>query len=162
MRMLKLFSIILISSSIALFGAYKADGIRKKPKTREEILQFLRFTKSEIKFGSVPVKGIFSSYCAKNADFARLLEDLQLGKDVSSTVNRHLFVLENDEREKFAFFLSTLGKSHYAQKEIDLCDGCIDFFTAKHSLLSNDELIRSSLYSKLGIVAAIAIAIILI
>lgn len=160
--MLKFSAIALISSSVALFGAYKADTTRKKPKAREEILQFLRFTKSEIKFGSVPVKNILSSFCTKSHSFSSLLSDLKSGKSAKSCVDEHLFVLEKDEREKFTQFLTNLGKSHFAQKEIDLCDGCIDFFSQKISASSPQDLSRASLYSKLGIVAGIAVAIILI
>lgn len=160
--MLKYIGIILFSCSVSAYGAYLSHNISTASKIRHELLSFTKHIENEIKYKNAPLCHAFKVFSSPTLYRYGFLEGIYNNGDYKGVVEETLFLLTKKERALICDMLYSLGKSHFSDKELSTL---IYFRQGLEDIFEDSEKIgkeRSLLYKKLGLIAALISAIILI
>ncbi len=158
--MLKVMGIVLVASSVSVYGVMCSQRIKDSAKIREEICSFIGEIERGISFGRRRlceiISGISSPLLAKSG----FLQAINNQDDCKHAVNTYLSQLTDDEKNKLIYFLSNIGKSPFSEKEILLCKEYRLYFEEKTEIAKKDAAVKAELYKKIGIICAIGCGVI--
>ena len=101
----------------------------------------------------------FSGNALKECGFTDALIN---STDIKDAVKNHLSILDKREQDMITEFLSDFGKSKSRQSEWDKCKIFADEYEALLKSSLEQRKNKAGLYRKLGIICAVATAVILI
>ena len=160
--MIKYIGIIIFCSAVSAYGAYLSHGISHALKIREELLSFIKHIENSIRYTNAPLYSIYASFTSNLLEKCGFTQVLKKESISEKDIDESLYMLSDDEKSLIYEMLQNLGKSHYTEKELSLISGCKAAFEEKSSRRQNDDKVRVLLYKKLGLIAALISAIILI
>ncbi len=158
--MIKITGIIILSVGISMYGSILSLTVKERHIIICELLSLIKAIKNGIKYGSVPLEKIYNSTALPNLEKYGFLNAIKDGTLPCSAVNTHLQMLSHEDRDNLCEFFQQIGKSSSTDAEITLCDRYIILFEQREKDSLKENLEKSVLYKKLGIVAALVAAII--
>lgn len=159
--MLKTAGVILISASLALYGVFRSHRIMDRSHLLQEICLFIRNVEQGIRFGGKNLQTILASGSfpiLNRAGFTKAAENSLYRSEAA----RLLTELNDEEKDNLSSFLINIGKSHYCEKEINLCRMHLAYFEETAEKAAAECRTKASLYRKLGIISAVCCAVILL
>lgn len=160
--MIKYAGIALVCISVSAYGAYLSSNLRNLSKVQQEIIEFLYHIQSGIRYGNSSLEMLYESFTSPLLEQYGFMKYLRDRREVCETVRDTLFILQNDEQNKITEFLSQLGKSHFSEKELNLCSSCLEFFREKQRSTAKENETKALLYKKIGLIVSLLCAILLI
>ena len=148
---IRICGIILIGCAISLFGVSKGESARKKVKYEKEYMRLLKHIESSVKYTSKPISQIISDFNSSFID----CDELQI---LPKTKDGHI---QNEHQKQLKNLFENLGKAYTRTRAESLCKIAVEAAENKVEKITKDELTKSVLYKKLGIIFGILTAIIL-
>ena len=160
--MIKILGLILVSGAVSAYGAYLSSQIRTANILRTEISDFLKHLYNGVKYTATSRERLFSGFSAKNLEKCGFLNILRLKNFSKQDFDESLYLLTAEEKNRLYDFFTNFGRSGFCDKEALFCLEYREYFDDRIKSLKNQDDIRSVLYKKLGIIAALLTAIIFI
>ena len=158
--MIKTFALLMIVSGISSCGAFLSSALTKRCMIRRETSEFLNAVLNGVRFSALPINVIADRFLKEHPKASKLC----LLKQTENSFYEYdcLKFLEISERDFVNDFLSGFGKAKCREAQLE----DIRLFIAQYDDMRKnaDEKCKtqSVLYGRLGIIFAIAFAIILI
>lgn len=162
--MIKYVGIILVSGALSMYGSLIANKVLNTGKQRRAIIELLYCIKNGVAFGKVPLENIFASFespILEKCGFLVLLKS-KYPDALVKACNCENLCLPHDEKNLLCSFASECGKSAFYENEALLCQRYIEIFEQKEKALHTEETNKAHLYSRLGILLGLVLALMLI
>ena len=160
--MLKYAGIVLVCISIAVFGVVKSEEIKKALALRKSVTELLCSIENAVSGAGKSKFDIYRDFAENSGKLSAFLEDLSSGESEKICVEKHLGSLSENDRRMLADFFSDFGKYKDCESQVKMCR----YFIKKYDRagLDNEKEQRNKilLYRKLGIIIALATAVILL
>ncbi len=160
--MIKIIGIILVSASCSLLGAILTLRVKKGAQQRGEILELFYEIKNGIEYMGENLCDIYSRFSSKRlyeCGFLDILKE-EHPQSLLNAFDSENLLLGKKELSLCREFASKLGKSTFIQSEKNLCERYTSLFEDLDKKLKEDEKTKCQLYSKLGLLLGLAIALI--
>ncbi len=162
--MLRLIGILLISVSLSLYGAYASARLAENAACRAELAELLFAVRTGIDHGALPLAEIYRSFSFRR--LARIgFDRVLLAKpdaSLADALEKAKPYLDGDVYELYADFASKLGKSGHVSAESALCDRYGALINEKEKSIRAREDVKRLLYRRLGLLAGLTAALILL
>lgn len=162
--MLKYVGIIIVSGAVSLYGAYLSSGIIQRKKTRAALLELLIYIKSNIENAALPLETIYKNFSDKYLEKSGFIEKLRSGRP-----DALYYALENTDivfdegiMELYMGVAKNIGTSAFKDVEAEKLKSTIPLIKAQTEKLDKYDDSKSELYKKLGILAGLFLAILLL
>ena len=103
--MIKFIGILLLSSSVSIYGTFMSRKVKHTQYIREDIFLLLKAIERDIKYGCIPLSRIIFSFRPKTQSVADFIDELSQGKNPSDITDTCLSLLTE------AFVISTPQRS---------------------------------------------------
>ena len=124
---MKVFGCFLVLISSVCCAYFYEKSLKASLLKYAEIIEFIKYTKSQIEYFSTPIDKIFTSFESKYINEAIK----------SKSASRNLI----KDYARLNEFFSTIGKG-YKKEESDLCDYYISYFQDEYSKIANELPIK--------------------
>ena len=160
--MLKYAGIVLVCISIAVFGVVKSEEIKKALALRKSVTELLCSIENAVSGAGKSKFDIYRDFAENSGKLSAFLEDLSSGESEKICVEKHLGSLSENDRRMLADSFSDFGKYKDCESQVKMCRYFIKEYD--RAGLDNEKEQRNKilLYRKLGIIIALATAVILL
>ena len=158
--MLKYAGLVLVCVSIALFGVVKSEEIKKALILRKNLTQLLYSMENAVSGSGKSKYDIYRDFSESSPMLCSFLSDLAEGKDEKATVEKHLGALSKSDRKMLCDFFSDFGKYKDCESQVKKCRYFINEFERIGQENEKEQRNKMLLYKKLGIIFALATAVI--
>ena len=162
--MIKYIGIMLISGALSMYGAFAAARIRTRAAQRKGLIGLLHSIKSGIEFGGAPLEEIYGVFECSALEKSGFCEILRRGSPDSFENAMQCPGLRLGEKEYALFceYAAKCGKSSSIQNEKQLCERYISLAQNLDDGLCREENSKCALYTRLGVLAGLTAALILL
>ncbi len=161
--MIKIVSIIFVSSAVSLYGMFAASSIRKAANQRKGLIELLYAIKSGIEYTGEDLCEIYRTFNNTYLEECGFCTILKSNSADSLRLALESGCLKIGETEKVLFyeFSKKCGRSAFATSEKQLCDRYIALSEALDKKLSVKENSKCELYRRLGVLCGLLTAILM-
>lgn len=160
----KLAGITVAAAAISVYGAYRAAQITGRRRLRAELDDAVRVIREGIVYGAAPLAEILATVETPLLDaygFGRLLKSG--GGDAFADALRSLRgVIDGETYALYALFAEKLGKGMHTESEEALCSRLLLKRERDEVKIEADEDGKALLYKRLGLLAGLAAALVLL
>ena len=160
--MIKIIGILILSSSISVYGTLCSSALKEAIRLRYEIIQLLNSIQNGIRYGSVPIDRIINDRKFPLIEKSNFYDLYNSGGNMQDIIGECFKSLSKEDKDMLLSFFTTIGKTAYSEKEINLCFYYVDYFEKTQAEREKDTASKVLLYKKIGIVSGILCAIIFI
>ena len=159
---MKYFFIIILSASVVLVARIIILRYKARVKLGEEFLNFLSFAFSQVSFSSMTVAQIVQKFNSFSSDTPPFLKDCN--EPVYKDIERKLSInndLTPKQKELIISFFASFGTSG-EQEQLKHIKNYKSLFSAEQERLSEEYNEKNKLITKLSLLLAVAVFVILI
>lgn len=158
--MFKYAGIVLVCISIAVFGVVKSEEIKKALALRKSVTELLYEMENAVSSAGKSKLDIYRNFSENSGKLGAFLKDLSSGESEKICVEKHLCSLSENDRRMLADFFSDFGKYKDCESQVKMCRYFIKEFERAGQDSEKEQRNRILLYRKLGIIVALATAVI--
>ena len=160
--MIKYIGIFILSCSISVYGVILSNSLKEKLALKKEITFLLRNIERNIIYKSKSCIETVRQCGLPLLEKSGFCKSFSGCDSAVTTTNTHLSALDDEDRKMLCEFFSRLGKSSLGEYELQNLRYYLDYF--EKSLTESEKNINTKimLYKKIGLLAGILAAIILI
>ena len=159
---MKYFFLLILSASVIVFSRILIQKYKNRVKIGEQFLSFLSFAYSEISYSSMTVTQIIEKFNSINKDTPDFLKDYT--EPISKSVEQKLSTdkdLTEKQKELIISFFNSFGTSG-EDEQLKHIKNYKSLFSAQQEKLSTECKEKSKLITKLSLLLAAAVFVILI
>lgn len=161
--MMRIFGIILISVSISLYGSFLSHNLKKAANQRKALLELLMLAKSAFANG-IALSKVFDSFSNAELEKCGFLSVLKSGceKPFSKAISESGILLSPKLKELYLELGENMGTSPFSSNESDKLSFYLERIKLEEAKMSENEEARRVLYNKMGVLAGVLAALLLL
>ena len=158
--MLKYAGICILSVSMAIYGVIKSSEIKKSLTLRKSVAELLCYIENNVTYAGKSKNDIYKSFSPSCNQVSSFLIDLSNDGNIRESINKHLDILNKEDRRMLETFFTEFGKSTRREKEAKSCRLFREEFEKQGIDTEKEQMNKILLYRKLGIIFALITAVI--